>query len=433
MTTRRDQCEGRPGDPADRDSRPGRSATPAPASRCSASRGCPVTPSRRSPTPPRSTATPGSPRGGPAHPLGLGRRLRPAGQARPGRRASSSAPSTPTSSRTTTTSWAVSATPTPGSVAKALDHLLECVDIMDVTGPATSSCGSPTAPTTPARTTSATARTAWPRPFSRLPAARRRPAAGAGVQAVRAGLLPHRRARLGHRLRPLPPARRRTMVVVDTGHHAPGTNIEFIVAFLLREQKLGAFDFNSRFYADDDLMAGAADPFQLFRIMYEVVRGGGFAPEAGVCFMLDQCHNIERKIPGQIRSVLNVQELTAKALLVDRDALHGGPGGRRRARRQRRADGRLLDRRAAAAGRAAHLPGPRPRPDGFATPVLATTSGSWPSGSAAARPGGVPEGCESGGSSPASTFRNAVRPPEPIPACEMILLRDDWWLGGADV
>jgi len=68
-------------------------------------------------------------------------------------------------------------------------------------------------------------------------------------------------------------------------------------------------------------MAGAADPFQLFRIMYEVIGGGGYAPEAGVCFMLDQCHNIERKIPGEIRSVLNVQELTAKALLVDRDAL----------------------------------------------------------------------------------------------------------------
>jgi L-rhamnose isomerase/sugar isomerase len=68
-------------------------------------------------------------------------------------------------------------------------------------------------------------------------------------------------------------------------------------------------------------MAGAADPFQLFRIMYEVIRGGGFEPEAGVSFMLDQCHNVERKIPGQIRSVMNVQELTAKALLVDRDAL----------------------------------------------------------------------------------------------------------------
>ncbi|MGW4596778.1 L-rhamnose isomerase [Streptomyces sp. NPDC004457] len=108
-------------------------------------------------------------------------------------------------------------------------------------------------------------------------------------------------------------------VVVDTGHHAPGTNIEFIVALLLREGKLGGFDFNSRFYADDDLMVGAADPFQLFRIMYEVIRGGGFTSD--VAFMLDQCHNIEAKIPAIIRSVMNVQEATAKALLVDRAAL----------------------------------------------------------------------------------------------------------------
>ncbi|MEV7690690.1 L-rhamnose isomerase [Streptomyces bungoensis] len=108
-------------------------------------------------------------------------------------------------------------------------------------------------------------------------------------------------------------------VVVDTGHHAPGTNIEFIVATLLREGKLGGFDFNSRFYADDDLMVGAADPFQLFRIMYEVERGGGLTSE--VAFMLDQCHNIEAKIPAIIRSVMNVQEATAKALLVDRPAL----------------------------------------------------------------------------------------------------------------
>ncbi|MFG3167637.1 L-rhamnose isomerase [Streptomyces sp. NPDC048200] len=111
----------------------------------------------------------------------------------------------------------------------------------------------------------------------------------------------------------------KAQVVVDTGHHAPGTNIEFIVATLLREGKLGAFDFNSRFYADDDLMVGAADPFQLFRIMYEVIRGGGFTSD--VAFMLDQCHNIEAKIPAIIRSVMNVQEATAKALLVDRDAL----------------------------------------------------------------------------------------------------------------
>ncbi|MBE1537308.1 L-rhamnose isomerase [Actinomadura algeriensis] len=113
----------------------------------------------------------------------------------------------------------------------------------------------------------------------------------------------------------------KAQVVVDTGHHAPGTNIEFIVAFLLREGKLGGFDFNSRFYADDDLMVGAADPFQLFRIMHEVVRGGGYDAETGVAFMLDQCHNIEPKIQGQIRSVMNVQEATAKALLIDREAL----------------------------------------------------------------------------------------------------------------
>jgi L-rhamnose isomerase/sugar isomerase len=110
-------------------------------------------------------------------------------------------------------------------------------------------------------------------------------------------------------------------VVLDTGHHAPGTNIEFIVAQLLRAGRLGAFDFNSRFYADDDLMVGAADPFQLFRIMHEIVSADALRPDSGVNFMLDQCHNIEAKIPAQIRSVMNVQEATAKALLVDRDAL----------------------------------------------------------------------------------------------------------------
>jgi L-rhamnose isomerase / sugar isomerase len=129
----------------------------------------------------------------------------------------------------------------------------------------------------------------------------------------------------------------KAVVVVDTGHHAPGTNIEFIVAVLLRAGKLGGFDFNSRFYADDDLMVGSADPFQLFRILREVVSAGAILPPdgapghpadgdgtgLGVSFMLDQCHNIEPKIPGQIRSVMNVQEATAKALLVDADALAG--------------------------------------------------------------------------------------------------------------
>jgi L-rhamnose isomerase/sugar isomerase len=114
---------------------------------------------------------------------------------------------------------------------------------------------------------------------------------------------------------------RQAMVVVDTGHHAPGVNIEFIVALLLKAGRLGGFDFNSRFYADDDLMVGAADPFQLFRIMHEVVKADALGPRAGVAFMLDQCHNIEPKIPAQIRSVMNVQEAVAKALLVDTDEL----------------------------------------------------------------------------------------------------------------
>ena len=113
----------------------------------------------------------------------------------------------------------------------------------------------------------------------------------------------------------------RALVCLDTGHHAPGTNIEFIVMQLLRLGKLGSFDFNSRFYADDDLIVGAADPFQLFRILYEVIRSGGYGPDSGVAFMLDQCHNVEDKIPGQIRSVLNVQEMTARTLLVDTAAL----------------------------------------------------------------------------------------------------------------
>ncbi len=113
----------------------------------------------------------------------------------------------------------------------------------------------------------------------------------------------------------------RAMVCLDTGHHAPGTNIEFIVAQLLRLGKLGSFDFNSRFYADDDLIVGAADPFQLFRILFEVIRGGGLDAGSPVALMLDQCHNVEEKIPGQLRSVLNVEEMTARALLVDTDAL----------------------------------------------------------------------------------------------------------------
>ena len=155
----------------------------------------------------------------------------------------------------------------------------------------------------------------------------------------------------------------RAMVCLDTGHHAPGTNIEFIVAQLLRLGKLGSFDFNSRFYADDDLIVGAADPYQLFRIMVEVIRGGGYGAGSDVALMLDQCHNIEAKVPGQIRSVLNVQEMTARALLLDTAALDEARAAGDVLLRQRDLHGRLLHRRTSRPGRVARGARPAGRPD----------------------------------------------------------------------
>jgi len=203
---------------------------------------------------------------------------------------------------------------------KAVDHLLECVDIMDATGSrdlklwfadGTNYPGQDDLRERQDRLTEALAQV-----YERLGDDQRMLLEYKFFEpAFYATDVPDWGTAYAHCLKLGPKAQ----VVVDTGHHAPGTNIEFIVATLLREGRLGAFDFNSRFYADDDLMVGAADPFQLFRIMYEVIRGGGFTPD--VAFMLDQCHNIEAKIPAIIRSVMNVQEATAKALLVDRAAL----------------------------------------------------------------------------------------------------------------
>ena len=212
--------------------------------------------------------------------------------------------------------------PNPRVRQKAIDHLLECVDIMDATGSRDLKLWFADGTNYPGqddiRDRQDRLAEALQTVYARL---------GDGQRMVLEYKLfepsfyttdvPDWGTALGHCVALGPQA----LVVVDTGHHAPGTNIEFIVAALLRAGKLGAFDFNSRFYADDDLMVGAADPFQLFRIMHEVVKADALRPEAGVAFMLDQCHNIEPKIPGQIRSVMNVQEATAKALLVDRPAL----------------------------------------------------------------------------------------------------------------
>jgi L-rhamnose isomerase / sugar isomerase len=212
--------------------------------------------------------------------------------------------------------------PDPRVRRKATDHLLECVDVMDQTGSSDLKL--------------------WFSDGTNYPGQdsirARQDRLAEALQEVYARLAPHQRMLLEYKL--FEPSfyttdvpdwgtsyahcvelGERAKVVIDTGHHAPGTNIEFIVAFLTRAGKLGAFDFNSRFYADDDLMVGAADPFQLFRIMHEIVQADVLRPEGGVTFMLDQCHNIEPKIPAVIRSVMNVQEATAKALLVDTEAL----------------------------------------------------------------------------------------------------------------
>jgi L-rhamnose isomerase/sugar isomerase len=214
------------------------------------------------------------------------------------------------------------ANPDPSVRRKALDHLLACVDIMDATGSADLKL--------------------WFADGTNYPGqddiAARQDRLAEALQAVYQRLGSHQRMLLEYKL--FEPSFYTTdvpdwgtsllhclalgpqaAVVVDTGHHAPGVNIEFIVAILLRAGRLGGFDFNSRFYADDDLMVGAADPFQLFRILREVVAADALRPDAGIAFMLDQCHNIEPKIPAQIRSVMNVQEAAAKALLVDAAAL----------------------------------------------------------------------------------------------------------------
>jgi L-rhamnose isomerase/sugar isomerase len=102
-------------------------------------------------------------------------------------------------------------------------------------------------------------------------------------------------------------------VLVDTGHHPQGTNIEQIVAVLLAEGLLGGFHFNARKYADDDLIVGSIDPFELFLIMREIAADGG----EGVAFMIDQSHNVEGKIDAMLQSVMNIQTAYAKALLVD--------------------------------------------------------------------------------------------------------------------
>jgi L-rhamnose isomerase/sugar isomerase len=109
----------------------------------------------------------------------------------------------------------------------------------------------------------------------------------------------------------------RAKVLVDLGHHAQGTNVEQIVAILSDEDRLGGFHFNNRKYADDDLVVGSVNPFELFLIFWELLASGKQLPR----LTIDQAHNVEAKVEAMVLSVVTLQEAYAKALLVDCDAL----------------------------------------------------------------------------------------------------------------
>ena len=109
----------------------------------------------------------------------------------------------------------------------------------------------------------------------------------------------------------------RARVLIDLGHHAHGVNIEQIVALLDDERRLGGFHFNNRKYADDDLVVGSVNPFELFLIFFELAASPAGLPR----LTIDQAHNVEAKVEAMVLSVVNLQEAYAKALLVDRDAL----------------------------------------------------------------------------------------------------------------
>ncbi|MDP8206817.1 MAG: L-rhamnose isomerase [Candidatus Electryonea clarkiae] len=119
----------------------------------------------------------------------------------------------------------------------------------------------------------------------------------------------------------------RAQVLVDIGHHAQGVNIEQIVAFLLDEGKLGGFHFNNRKYGDDDLIVGSVNPFELFLIFNELVDAEmsvdqpASSTAKNIAYMIDQSHAIEGKIAPMIYSVMNCQTAFAKALIVERDTL----------------------------------------------------------------------------------------------------------------
>ncbi len=110
-------------------------------------------------------------------------------------------------------------------------------------------------------------------------------------------------------------------VLVDTGHHYAGQNIEQVVAWLLHTGMLGGFHFNDRRYADDDLTLGSIDPYQVFRIFHEILCASADGPGLDIAFMIDQSHNLKGKMEAMIQTVVTAQEIWVKAALVDQEEL----------------------------------------------------------------------------------------------------------------
>ncbi len=110
--------------------------------------------------------------------------------------------------------------------------------------------------------------------------------------------------------------------LVDLGHHAPNTNIEQIIARLVRAKKLAGFHFNDSKYGDDDLDSGSVDPFRLFLVFNELVdaehrKASGFKP----AYMIDQSHNVTDPIESLMGSTMEITRAYTRALLVDRQQL----------------------------------------------------------------------------------------------------------------
>jgi len=208
--------------------------------------------------------------------------------------------------------------PDEGVRRKAIDHLLECVEI--------------------ARALGASAQSLWLADGTNYPGQddmiERRRRMLAALQEVYAALPDEQELLVEYK--PFEPAfyatdladwgsalltcqalGRRARVLVDLGHHAQGTNIEQIVALLAEEDRLGGFHFNNRKYADDDLIVGSVNPFELFLIFVELTAPGRTMPR----LTIDQAHNVEAKVEAMVLSVVNLQEAYAKARLVDRVAL----------------------------------------------------------------------------------------------------------------